>query len=105
MALAVAVKSEAERLGFDAVAIGPATPAAHGAAFERWLDDGCAGTMEYLERTRSERLDPARLLPSARAVVAVALSYGPSASESSEDDGPASGGMRLARSRGRSDYH
>ena len=105
MVLAVAVKSEAERLGFDAVAIGPATPAPHGAAFERWLDDGCAGTMEYLARTRSERLDPARLLPSARAVVAVALSYGPSASESSEDGGPASGGMRVARYAGDRDYH
>jgi epoxyqueuosine reductase len=104
MALAAAVKDEAGRLGFDAVAIGPATPAPHGAAFERWLDDGCAGTMDYLARTRDERLDPARLLPSARAVVAVALSYRPSASESSED-GPACGGMRVARYAGDRDYH
>jgi epoxyqueuosine reductase len=105
MALAAAVKDEAERLGFDAVAIGPATPAPHGAAFERWLDDGNAGTMEYLTRTRSERLDPARLLPSARAVVAVALSYQPGASKQGEDGAPASSGMRVARYAGERDYH
>jgi epoxyqueuosine reductase len=100
MALAAAVKDEAGRLGFDAAAIGPATPPTHGAAFERWLDDGRAGTMGYLERTRRERLDPATLLPGARAVVAVALSYRPV-----EDDTPAGRGMRVARYVGDRDYH
>lgn len=105
LGLAAAVKAEAERLGFDAVAIGPATPVPHGAAFERWLDDGCAGTMDYLARTRSERLDPARLLPGARAVVAVALGYHPGAPEPGEDGEPAGGGMRVARYAGDRDYH
>jgi epoxyqueuosine reductase len=98
LALAGAVKDEAARLGFDAVAIGPATPPPHGHAFERWLDTGCAGSMDYLARTRRERLDPALLLPGARAIVAVASSYhspGP----------PMSGGMRVASYAGRSDYH
>ena len=107
MALASAVKEEAGRLGFDAVAIGPVTPAPHGAAFERWLCEGCAGSMDYLERTRGERLDPSRLLPGARAVVAVALSYNPRESSSpTRDDEPAStGGMRIARYAGGADYH
>jgi epoxyqueuosine reductase len=100
MALAAAVKDEAGRLGFDAAAIGPATPPPHGAAFERWLDAGCAGTMDYLQRTRRDRLDPATLLPGARAVVAVALSYRPL-----EDDAPAGRGMRVARYVGDRDYH
>jgi epoxyqueuosine reductase len=107
LALAAAVKDEARRLGFDAVAIGPATPPPHGAAFGRWLDDGCAGTMAYLERTREERLDPARLLPGARAAVAVALSYhsdeGPPAPR--PERAPAAAGMRVARYAGRRDYH
>jgi epoxyqueuosine reductase len=77
LALAAAVKDRARQLGFDAVAIGPATPADHGDAFARWLDAGYAGTMAYLERTRAERLDPRRLLPGAQSVVAVALSYNP----------------------------
>jgi epoxyqueuosine reductase len=101
MALAAALKDEAARLGFDAVAIGPATPSPHGAAFERWLDDGCAGTMDYLARTRSERLDPTTLLPGVRAAVAVALSYHPTGAPS-EDAGT---GMRVARYAGDRDYH
>src|SRR5205823_2027487 len=71
LALAQAVKARALELGFDRVAIGPAR-LAHGAAFERWLDDGCAGTMDYLQETRAERLDPARVLPGCRSVIAVA---------------------------------
>jgi epoxyqueuosine reductase len=96
------VKAEAGRLGFDAVAIGPASPPRHGAAFERWLDAGCAGSMDYLERTRSDRLDPSRLLPGVRAAVAVALSY-----HTPSDDGePAPAGrMRVARYAGGTDYH
>ena len=102
MALASAVKAEAGRLGFDAVAIGPAVPPSHGAAFERWLDEGCAGSMDYLERTREERLDPSRLLPGARAVVAVALSYH---TPSRDDEPTATGDMRVARYAGGADYH
>ena len=98
LALAGAVKEEAGRLGFDAVAIGPATPPPHGASFERWLDAGCAGSMEYLEHTRGDRLDPARLLPGARAVIAVAASY------HSREEAPA-GSMRVARYAGQADYH
>ena len=75
MALAEAVKARALELGFDRVAIGPAGPPPHGAAFERWLDEGRAGTMDYLAQTRAERLDPTRLLPECRSVIAVALNY------------------------------
>ena len=75
LALAQAVKARALELGFDRVAIGPAGPPAHAAAFERWLDAGRAGTMDYLADTRAERLDPARLLPGCRSVIAVALNY------------------------------
>ena len=75
MALAQAVKARALELGFDRVALGPAGPPPHAAAFERWLDAGSAGTMDYLAETRAERLDPARLLPGCRSVIAVALNY------------------------------
>lgn len=102
MALAAVVKDEAARLGFDAAAIGPATPVPHGAAFERWLENGYAGSMEYLARTRRERLEPELLLPGARAVVAVALSYHPGAPEGRDDD---ASGMKVARYVGERDYH
>jgi epoxyqueuosine reductase len=75
LALTRAVEARALELGFDAVGIGPATIPPHAANFEHWLEAGYAGTMHYLVRTRAERADPARLLPGARSVVAVALNY------------------------------
>jgi epoxyqueuosine reductase len=82
LALTAAVKARARELGFDRAAVGPAAPPAHGDAFERWLDAGYAGEMDYLERGRADRLDPRRLLPEARSVVALALLY------ARDDDGP-----------------
>ena len=98
LALGSVVKARARELGFDRVAIGPAEPPEHGEALEAWLDAGYAGTMDYLDRGRAERLDPARLLPGCRSVVAVAMSYNPGSS-SDEDWNPVS---RYARGR---DYH
>ena len=65
--------------------------------FEAWLDAGHAASMSYLARGRADRLDPARLLPGVRSVVAVALSYKPAA------DDPSWRGV-AAYARGR-DYH
>jgi epoxyqueuosine reductase len=73
--LAVRIKDEGRRLGFDLVAVGPADPPAHGPAFEDWLDAGHAGGMAYLDRGRDKRLDPGRVLAGARSVIACALGY------------------------------
>jgi epoxyqueuosine reductase len=111
LALSSVVKARARELGFDRVAIGPAEPPEHGAELEAWLDAGYAGTMGYLDRGRADRLDPARMLPGCRSVVAVAMSYNPGAS--SEDPGvnrectaaPADDWRPVSRyARGR-DYH
>jgi epoxyqueuosine reductase len=91
------VKDRALELGFDRVAVGAAAPPPHAVAFERWLDAGYAGGMEYLGRGRAARLDPGRLLPGWRSVVAVALNYAPR-----EDDPAWHGVARYARGR---DYH
>src|SRR5207249_2938380 len=97
LALAGAVKARARELGFDRVAIGPAGPPEHGPAFERWLAAGHAATMDYLARGREDRLDPDRLLPGCRSVVAVALVY------ARDDDDPSwTPVARYARGR---DYH
>ena len=74
-ALTQSVKARALELGFDRVAIGPATPPEHGPAFSRWLEAGYAATMHYLGRREGERLDPARVLPGAQSVICVALNY------------------------------
>lgn len=73
--LTESVKARALGLGFDRVAIGPASPPEHGEALQRWLGAGYAGTMGYLERRLGERLEPARVLPGVRSVVCVALNY------------------------------
>jgi len=98
MALAAGIRAEAEALGFARVAIGPAAPPEHGAAFEAWLEAGYAGTMSYLARGRQDRLDPERLLRGARSVVAVALSHG----DGNGDDPSWTPVARYARGR---DYH
>ena len=43
--------------------------------FSQWLDDGYAGTMEFLHRNRDLRLDPAGLLPGVKTVISLAASY------------------------------
>jgi epoxyqueuosine reductase len=75
LTLTESVKALALEVGFDRVAVGPATAAEHGAALRRWVEAGQAGTMGYLERRLEERLEPARVLPGARAAVCVALNY------------------------------
>lgn len=103
LTLSAAVKDEARALGFDAVAIGPASVADHADAFAHWLDAGYDGTMAYLARTRAERREPARLLPGAQAVVAVARSYHAGAERDAAAE--ARGWRGVARyARGR-DYH
>ena len=99
LALGSVVKARARELGFDRVAFGPAAPPEHGDALEAWLDAGYAGTMSYLDRGRADRLDPARLLPGARSVVAVAMSYNSGGELTVDDWRPVS---RYARGR---DYH
>ena len=91
------ITARALGLGFDRVAIGRATPPEHAREFTRWLAAGHAGTMTYLARTRDERVDPQRLLPGCRSVVAVALAYG-----DAESDGDWATVARYARGR---DYH
>ena len=94
LALTRTVKERALELGFDRVAVAAAAPPPHADAFERWLEAGHAGDMEYLDEGRAARLDPGRLLPGWRSVVAVALNYAPA-----EDDPAWRGVARYARGR------
>jgi epoxyqueuosine reductase len=75
LALTQSVKARAIELGFDRVAVGPADPPPHGAAFRQWIEAGHAASMAYMERRTEERLNPQKVLPGARSVVCVALNY------------------------------
>ena len=67
------VKEYAHALGFDQVGVAPAVHPPHADAFLRWLQQGYAGTMDYMERTASQRLDPTELLQNAQSAVVVGL--------------------------------
>src|SRR5262249_14966620 len=76
-ALARAIVDECRALGFHRVGIAPAEPAARHARFEAWLAAGHARDRAYLvdPESRAARRDVRALLPGARTVVVVALSY------------------------------
>ena len=64
------IKNRALALGFDLVGISPAeSHYAEADLFERWLGQGYAGEMNYLERGLLKRKEVERVLPGARSVV------------------------------------
>lgn len=70
-----AVRRRARALGFHAAGFAPAGHADPAARLRAWLDKGYAGSMDYMARTVAEREDPRRIVPGARSVVALAMSY------------------------------
>lgn len=75
---------------------------AHADALERWLADGRHGDMAWMERTRGERADPAKLLPGVRTVIVLGKNYfqpDPPAGDPSAARG------RFARYAWGADYH
>ncbi len=79
------LKSEAIRLGFDAVGVAPAVPPPGYPDFLRWLDSGHAAGMEYLRRKQAARAHPRSMLESVRSVIVVSVVYGQAASEAVPD--------------------
>ncbi len=95
---AACVKDAARAAGFVACGIAKAEPL-DPAALDRMLAVGGEADMAWLRTQRAERLDPARLLPGARSVVALALAYDGAAAPVPEGAGEVA---RYARGR---DYH
>ncbi len=53
----------------------------------KWLEDGCHGDMDYMERHQDLRADPATLLPGALRSICLAMPYlSPSADRVEPDD-------------------
>ncbi len=73
--LADEVKRHAESLGFDLVGITDAQPPPHAAQFRDWLRDKFHGEMGYMQRNAAKRVEPMKVLPDARSVIVVGLSY------------------------------
>jgi epoxyqueuosine reductase len=79
------LKSEAIRLGFDAVGIAPAVAPPGYPDFRRWLDFGHAAGMDYLRRNEAARAHPSCLLEGVRSVIMASVVYGQNAREAIEE--------------------
>lgn len=103
-AAAGAIRRHALALGFDRVGYCRAVVPAEGSHFERWLASGMHGGMEWLRRGRDRRLDPCRVLSSARSLILVARSYATPQAASAPPSGTGPHGTIARYARG-DDYH
>jgi epoxyqueuosine reductase len=117
--LAEAIKAEAQRLGFALCGITDAAPPPHHRHYARWLAEGRAGEMLYLQRQEPKRGDLSQILPDVQSVVCVALNYAddqpspppPQSQERSEKETEHTGGTEeeltgtVARYARFDDYH
>lgn len=88
------IKAQAYGLGFDLAGIARLGEVETAAAFERWVENGYAGDMDYLARGAEKRRDSRQPFPGALSAIVVGLNYG-----GREPDGPVA---RYARG---DDYH
>ena len=88
--------ARARSLGFDVCRVARCATPPHAAEFDRWLGDGNAGEMAWLERTRQRRMDPEQVLPGGRSVIVLAMNYW---------QGEGKPGGRFARYAWGDDYH
>jgi len=69
------IKQKAVELGFDLVGIAPAEKSINAAAYEKYVNAGYYGTMDWLAKNVDVRSDPRKLLDDAKSVVVVGVSY------------------------------
>ncbi len=106
------IQQRAAELGFDVCRCTSALAPASGPRLHDWLAQGRHGEMLYLARNADKRVDPQRVLPGARSILTLAVSYhedqppspkqGTGAGEGAAGTGAVGVVARYAR---RSDYH
>ena len=89
--------------GFDDCRIARAGSPAHAEEFRAWLEQGAAGEMDWIARAAEKRCDPELVLPGARSVVVLAMSYWQGRSQ--KDEGRSGARGRIAQYALGDDYH
>jgi epoxyqueuosine reductase len=97
------IKQKAFDLGFDLCGISAAERHPRLARLADWIAEGRAGDMAYLARSLDERMDPRRVLATARSVISVASVY--NADRPVEPRNPEDGEVSVARYARGDDYH
>jgi epoxyqueuosine reductase len=69
------IRQRAQELGFDDCRFTSATVPASAEQFHRWLVQKNHGEMAWLERNAEKRVDPQKVLPGAKSIIALATSY------------------------------
>ncbi len=94
----------ASELGFDSCRVARCDSPKHANEFNKWLGDGAAGEMEWMERGADKRRDPQLVLPGARSVIVFALNYW-QGEEVRRSQTAATNYPRIARYAWGDDYH
>lgn len=95
------VRRRARELGFDGCRFTTADRPDHAGRFLEWVAAGHHGTMGYLERQAARRIDPRQVLPGAKTIILLAISY--AAPKGGTPGGEAPG--PIARYARYADYH
>ncbi len=69
------IKTHAQKLGFELIGVTPAEESQTIRLYEKWLEKGYAGKMEYLEKHLPLKRDPRNCLPEAKSVISLAINY------------------------------
>lgn len=69
------IQQRARELGFDACHFTTAVPPASAPQFKQWLALRRHGEMAYLQHNAEKRIDPQQVLPNARSIITLAVSY------------------------------
>ena len=96
------IRQRALELGFDDCQFTTAAPPRSAAQFQSWLGEKRYGEMNWIERNAPKRTDPQLVLPNARSVICLAISYH-TENPKSEIRNPKSG--IIARYARYPDYH
>jgi epoxyqueuosine reductase len=96
-----AIQQRALELGFDDCRFTTARAPDHAAEFERWLQAGLHGQMDYLARNAHKRVAPNHVLDAAKTIITMAASYTPP--DAAPTQGCAKG--EIARYARYGDYH
>jgi epoxyqueuosine reductase len=72
------IKLKAKELGFDGIGISKAGKLeGYTESYQNWLQAGFQAGMEYMERNSEKRMDPTVLVPGAKSVISLIISYYP----------------------------